>query len=233
MIRWAPALAIASAVFGQSFEVASIHPADPKVQGMAVLCENGRVTIYSTTLRQLIQLAWKARDVEIMGGPGWIDSAQYYISAKGAGNANDAACRTMTQNLLMDRFQLLVHHEVRELPVYALVPAKSGPKLHESDASERVNVGPPPGGGNGFTAHKISIGNLALMLSRSMDHPVLDRTDLTGRYTFTLEWTPEGADGAGPSIFTAVEEQLGLKMENQRSPVDVLVIDRAVKPSEN
>jgi uncharacterized protein (TIGR03435 family) len=214
-----------------SFDVAAVRPGEPGVNGTYVLCESGRFTVYHDTLKALIQSAWRLRDVQVLGGPGWIESDEFYIAAKGDSTASADQCRAMVQALLADRFKLALHREMRQLPVYALVVDPKGPKFHESEASTRPDM---TGGPGEMKAQRISTGILAQSLSRLLDRPVLDQTGLTGRYDFKLEWTPDGdAAGTGASIFAAVQEQLGLRLETKTGPMEVLVIDHVEKPSEN
>jgi uncharacterized protein (TIGR03435 family) len=147
----------------------------------------------------------------------------------------------MLQLLLADRFKIMLHHETRTLAVYAMTVGKSGPKLHEVQAAGAVQFR------SGHFSGPFSIPDLAAALSTRLDLPVVDQTGLTGFYDLTLDWTPDdGRTGPGdgesgttgdksrPSIFVAIQEQLGLKLQAQKGPVDVLVIDRAEKtPTEN
>jgi len=214
-----------------SFDVASVRPSQPGANGTNVLCESGRFTVYRSTVKSLIQLAWRVRDVQVIGGPGWIESDEFYIAAKGDPAANDNQCRAMVQALLVDRFKLTLHQETRQLPVYALVVGPRGAKFHESEASTRPDVA---GGLGQLKATKVSTVILAQTLTRLLDRPVLDLTGLTGRYDFKLEWTPDGdADGTGGSVFAAVQEQLGLRLESKTGPIEVIVIDHVEKPEEN
>jgi uncharacterized protein (TIGR03435 family) len=175
-------------------------------------------------------MGWRVRDFQIIGGPAWVNSEGFDIEAKGDHSASDAQLGQMVQSLLADRFKLALHRETRQLPVYALVVAKNGPKIRESTAAR-----PGMAGGPGqLDAQKISLQVFTQTLGRQLDHPVLDQTGLTGRYDFKLNWSPDESDATGgPSIFTAVQEQLGLKLETQTGPVEVLVIDHAEKPSDN
>jgi uncharacterized protein (TIGR03435 family) len=178
--------------------------------------------------------------------------------------------RKMLQALLADRFKLALSHETKDLPVYALQVAKNGPKFHESTFKppERPPDSPPPPLGQGtrpmqgirmngrgeLTVTYVDLPMFANMLSRIVGRIVVDKTGLTGKYDFTLKWTPEegqgpmmpggrgtGPDGAapapaessGPSIFTALQEQLGLKLDSEKAPTDVLVIQHVERPSEN
>jgi uncharacterized protein (TIGR03435 family) len=167
----------------------------------------------------------------------------------------------MLQKLLADRCKLAVHSETKELPVYALVVAGNGPKFHEAKAGDTYPNGfKGPDGRSGagmmhmeagkITAQAVPLASLTGFLSRQVGRPVIDKTGLTGKYDFTFEWRPDqgatvkapegGADAAaappepsGPSIFTALQEQLGLKLESQKGPVEFVVIDHVEKPSEN
>ena len=150
--------------------------------------------------------------------------------------------------LLADRFQLVVHKETKEQPIYALMPAKNGPKLQEAkELGPRQGMNMNRGRLQGWAAPMEMLGQV---LSNTMERPVVDKTGLTGKYDFILEWTPDiGAGGgvaglgdapnapppgsSGPTIFTALQEQLGLRLESQKGPVEMIVIDRAEKPSEN
>ena len=174
-------------------------------------------------------------------------------------NQQEPARQRMLQALLADRFKLTTHRETKELPIYSLAVAKGGPKLHEAkpgDTYPNGIKGPNgrPGGhlmrmGRGeLTAQSIELAQLGHLLSEQMGRTVIDNTGLKGHYDFTLKWTPDrstpmlsgatGSDSAplpdsGPSIFTAIQEQLGLKLESQKGPVELLVIDHVEKPSEN
>jgi uncharacterized protein (TIGR03435 family) len=142
---------------------------------------------------------------------------------------------------LADRFNLTLHRETKDLPVFALVVAKNGPKLHEVKAGDP----PPPAGSpdialnRGHIAIRAGMPVLVWTLSRSrdVDRVILDKTGLTGTYDFDLKWTPEGKgedlSDSGPSIFTAIQQQLGLKLEPQKGPVEIIVIDHVQRPSEN
>jgi uncharacterized protein (TIGR03435 family) len=160
-----------------------------------------------------------------------MDSAGYDIKAKAEGNAGDDLW-PMVQTLLADRFQLKFHRETRELPIYALVVAKNGAKLHAVSAAG-LGVGMGKGRFNGRGA---DMPTLASVLSNELGRLVFDRTGLSGFYDFTLTFEPDdtrAADTAGPSLFTALQEQLGLRLEPQKGPVETLVIDHAEKPSAN
>jgi uncharacterized protein (TIGR03435 family) len=232
-----------------SFEVASVKPADPKNRGMALdKLPGGRFIATNVSLRILLKEAYGMRDFQIEGAPQWFDSARWDVSAKSERAASDQEMTEMLQSLLAQRFALKLRQEERELQVYVLTAAKNGTKLKEAESGEST-IGVRIRGFGHLTATKASMEQLAETLSdvrlngRAMlDRPVLDRTGLKGVYDFTLAWTPdlEPADGAapsetagGPSIFTAVQEQLGLKLERQKAPLKVFIIDHVEKASQN
>jgi uncharacterized protein (TIGR03435 family) len=202
------------------------------------------------SLSDLVSWAYNVKVWQVAGGPDWagiqkdrttLDPAarRFDIIGKAAGDEPRSMdeFRQMLQALLTDRFHLVVHHESREMPVYALVTDKKGPKVHESGPDAKGFLA--MNGGGKIT----SSGGTMTMLSNwfsnanGVDRPVVDRTSLTGKYDFTLEWSNPlaggNADSTAASIFTAVQEQLGLKLEPRRAPIDVLVIDHAELPSEN
>jgi uncharacterized protein (TIGR03435 family) len=248
-----------------TFEVASIKPAAPDARNSSFrLVPGGGLSITNGILKQLIAFAYDVRDFQISGGPSWIGSERYDILAKpgrpeGPADLRQASDeqRTLLQEsirqrlraLLAERFQLTTHRETKELPVYALVAAKSGPKFPESKEGSNQHMQSNLGR---ITAEGSSMRMLTTALSNVLGRPVVDRTGLMGKYDFKMEWTPDvgqigkgGAPGespdasslpdpsGGPSIFTAIQQQLGLKLESQKEPVEIIVIDRAEKASAN
>jgi uncharacterized protein (TIGR03435 family) len=213
----------------------------------------GRITCENMTLRNRVQRAYGLRTYGL-SAPDWMSSARFDIVAAAPPNTTTEQARLMWQNLLADRFKLRVHRETKELPLYALVVGNLGLKLTEAPpddpAAPGSDVRTASGGVSGssgsasmhMSEEKMTMPMVADFLSRSLDRPVVDETGLRGRYKISLEWqaedspasTAEGA--AGPSIFTAIQEQLGLKMDPRKGPVEilVLVIDHAEKiPSAN
>lgn len=241
-----------------SFEVASVKPNKSADRGMNMMSQpGGRMTATNITLQMLILNAYKIQSFQIAEGPDWIRSDRFDINAKADSDPTPEQRQLMLQSLLAERFKLAVHRETREMPVYALVLAradgKPGPQLRPSDIDceelARTKTKPPlpvtgPGprpvapcrmtlGGNGrLQAGALKIPNLVASLSSIVNRVVIDRTGLTGSFDLELQWSPEqSADTSGPSIFTALQEQLGLKLESTRGPVEVLVIDRVEQPS--
>lgn len=210
-------------------------------------------------LRTLIGNAYGLRQDLIYGGPGWVDSTGFDVEAKVAGTDVEVFKKlsprqrnALLQTLLADRFKLKVQHEMKVLPMYDLVVAKGGPKLKaaapvdtSADAPKGPGAAKPHGmmtmGPGMFKGQGLPMTALAGELSSVLEHTVADKTGMAGDYDFDLKWTaeeagPSGDDGStesGASIFTAVQEQLGLKLQSTRGPVDTLVIDHAEMPSEN
>ncbi len=274
------------------FEVASVKAAAPQdMHRMQVMMRGGpgspdpgQITYTNVSLRNIVMNAYGVKNFQI-SGPGFLDTERFDVLAKVPKGATKDDLKVMLQNLLAERFQIKLHQEKKELPIYALVVAKNGPKLKESaeDAPASADAPPPPpspGGRGGFggrggmmiminngrmrlTASKQPVSGIADMLSNQLGRPVIDQTGLTGKYDFTVEFAPEEGQmmrgpmggmppsppGAGPgpgpgegasdgpapaNLFTALQEQLGLKLEPKKGPVDFLVIDHIEKaPTEN
>lgn len=322
------------ATFGQgaaespTFEVASVKPAPPPTgMGMRVMmrggpgsADPGQITYSNVSLKSILTTAYGVKGYQI-NGPKWLDSERFDIVAKIPKGATKEQFQLMLQNLLAERFKLTLHHETKELPMYALVVGKSGPKLKESVDEDATATGaapqgggagsggpsasappppPPPTGSDGagpvMNRMKVGadgmpqlppgalknglmmmtmngrirvVGNgqpisaLAEMLANQMGRPVVDATGLKAKYDISLDFSPDGLNGpmmgmmppppphdgaggaplalasapdgaGGPTIFTALQEQMGLKLEQRKGPVDLLVIDRLEKvPTEN
>ena len=260
------------------FEVASIKAYKPEGENIRIMIRftPDGIDASGVSLQLLIRQAYGIEDNQIIGISGWMDSEQYDVQAKLEASDIEALAKLpppeankirqrMLQALLADRFKLAIHRETRELPVYALVVAKGGIKMHEATAGDTYANGfkgpdGKPGAGmmrmgpGELTGQALPVGSLVNMLSQQTGHHVVDKTGLTGKYDFTLKWTPNegetplfkgppggpaGAaappadDSNGPSLFTAIQEQLGLKLDSQKGPVEVVVIDHAEKPSAN
>jgi uncharacterized protein (TIGR03435 family) len=204
------------------------------------LLPGGSLRIRNATLRAILETAYDIREFQILGGPGWVNSDRYDILANSPeGPAADMmSTRLRLQGLLKQRFKLEAHRENRELPEYALEVGKGGTRLLSLAGS---NTSPATGiqrSCGKMIGTNTTMANLTVYLARQLDRPVLDRTSLSGKYSFQLQWTPDtgpcpGGSDDSPSIFTAVQEQLGLRLETTKGPVDTLVIDHAEKPSEN
>jgi uncharacterized protein (TIGR03435 family) len=306
------------AAFGQGapespkFEVASVKPAEPQPEGMMRVRmsggpgtpDPGQLTYTNVSLKNVLMNAYDVKEYQI-NGPNWLDSERFDIVAKILQGATKEQFQQMLQNLLAERFKLALHHETKELPMYALVVGKGGPKLKEAveeDATAPQGAAPPPPpgrdetapvrlkmdadgmprppsgmgrngvimmtmyGSGGLRTRMVCKGQpvsaLLATLSSQLGRPVVDATNLKGKYDITLDYAPDGLNGSrimmpppppqhdggdgggppmtsapdagGPTIFTALQEQLGLKLEQRKGPVDLLVIDRLEKvPTEN
>jgi len=235
------------------FDVAVIRPNPGDTTGHSHIwssASDGNFKAQNVTAMDLVRYAFGMPETRVTGGPGWMRSAKWDMEAK-SDPAIDAQLRgldsapareqkqQLLQALLADRFGLKVHEETRELPTYALVVAKGGPRFQPS----KVN-GATISNGSGQITVKGSDHTLALLaeqLSRSLGRIVVDKTGLDGRYELSVKWTPDDAatpsntanTDTGPSIFTAIQEQLGLKLESQKGPVQILIIDHIDMPSQN
>jgi uncharacterized protein (TIGR03435 family) len=236
------------------FEVASVKPHSPEIRGNSVEFSVERFTATNIPLGGLILMAYNITVRQISGQDPLL-SERYDIAAKAEHAVSRDQMLRMLQALLAERFKLVVHRETREVPVYALVVGRRGPKLHHSDPSRGEVINPLTSTGAGGTELKSghlvfkdeSMSDFAWALSRmnaTGDRVVLDNTGLNGTYDFELTFEPSqrlpGAEvpGAatsieGPSIFDAVQEQLGLKLESKNAPVEFFIIDHVERPSAN
>jgi uncharacterized protein (TIGR03435 family) len=250
-----------------SFEVASVKPGDIQASyrgqssshGGPGTNDPGRATFTNVTMMGLLIRAYRLDTFQI-AGPSWLDSEAYDITVSIPAGTTKEQYRQMLQNLLIERFHMVLHHETRDLPSYELVVAKRGSKLKETTLVEGAQPAAPPGpfktdadgfpvldratiamrmtaGPKGPSAHLSAkaqpVSALAGMLRGQVRAPVVDKTGLTGKYDFTLEYAPQGfataGDDAAPPLEAAIQEQLGLKLEAKKVPTDVIVIDKADK----
>lgn len=234
-----------------SFDVTSVKPNKSVDRKFGIVpSPGGRVRATNSTLKQLINVAYQMPDFRISGNAGWMNSDRFDIEAKAAGDPPREQLLLMLQSLLADRFKLVVHRETRELPTYDLRVDKGGPKLKEGKCVGQPGPANPCGGFNAsawghFVGKAAGMGQLIQFLSTLQSRAVVDKTGLTGEYDMELTWTPEELptlpadpdqarpDPNGPSIFTALQEQLGLRLEPSKGPVEMLVIDSAEKPAQN
>jgi uncharacterized protein (TIGR03435 family) len=230
---------IAPATTGQSvrpeFEVASIkpHDADDGVPHVSINGDPGRINYTNVTVRSLIRQAYGLKVYPLSGGADALSTDRYDIVATVHGAASKERVALMLQSLLAERFKLALHRETKELPIYALVVSKTGMKIREvQDDGSAPEIG--SGGGHQIKAHLVSMKVLASSLQGYMGDPVVDTTGLAGLYDLNLDFTPdESMSAEGGSLFEAVQQQLGLKLERRKGPVEVVVIDHVEKPSEN
>jgi uncharacterized protein (TIGR03435 family) len=256
------AAALTTRVVGQTpaaFEVASVKPNHSGENNSTWRYgAGGHFTGENISLRFLMTTAFRLKEAQLVDLPGWAGSEKYDIETKSAGSPTEDQIFSMLQGLLQERFQLKYHRATKRMPVYAMVPAKGGIKLQESKAGSCVVAGPeshaaapgepePKYCGNWY-AHggqvdgtRITMPQLVTALTMRLDRIVIDRTRFTKAFDVQLTWNPDpgpeekAGDGIdeGPSIFTAVQEQLGLKLEAAKAPVEILVVDHIERPSEN
>jgi uncharacterized protein (TIGR03435 family) len=289
--------AFGQAAEGLTFEVASVKPAAPPPadgrnffgsRGGPGTSDPGQITWTNANLKILLTVAYDVKYYQV-SGPAWLDTERYDIVAKVPEGATKAQVNVMWQNLLKDRFGMVVHHESKEFQVSELVVAKGGPKLKETTLDPNAPPPPPPtgppqgppkldqngfpemkgpgfiilfqAGANGRVAHMVAkalpVSQLATMLEDQLNRPVVDKTGLTAKYDFNLEYTPDlsglpppppGLAGPGPApgapsteastpgsnIAAAIEQQLGLRLVGSKDKLDVVVVDKAERvPTEN
>jgi uncharacterized protein (TIGR03435 family) len=234
MIRAVAILALCVAALAQQFEVASVKPSSAdRSASSGINTGHGRLDAHNVTLKRCIMGAYSVGPHQILGGPDWLDSDRFQILAKAEqSTGGDDALMIMLQGLLADRFKLAIHRETRDLPALVLEVSKNGPKLEKAEPGEAVTSTSSNKTAVAIDARNCDMESFAKIISRKMDLPVVNRTGLEGHFNFKLEWAPESAN-AGPSIFTAIQEQLGLRLRSQKSPIEIIVVDHAEKPSEN
>lgn len=241
-MRTAILIALASTAFAQSFEVASIKERTGRYGRVGVDTSGTRLTAEASPLQLLIMWAYDVKHFQVAKSAALdaLGSTPWDIQAKAEGETppTRAQFRTLLQSLLADRFQLKLHREARDWPVYALTAAKSGPKLNDPapDAGRFVNIDVK---GRTYTmafpAHTMDALADTLNGSAALDRPVVDRTGITGKYAMKLTFVPaRGEPEPGDlSVFEALQEQLGLKLSPQSAPIEFLVVDHVAKPSGN
>ncbi len=258
-----------------TFEVATIKPSSGDDRRSAMMIQpGGGFSASGVTFKTLLTLTYDVREFQISGGPKWIDTDRFDVTAKAergaATNADSKPPRPMLrmsdqerkttqeqlaqrlQVLFADRFHLVVHKETKEQQVYALVVGKGGSKLQATKDGVSQRQGMMRMGRGSVEGQGVPLDVLIRAISGQLGRPVIDRTGLSGNFDIKLQWTPDPgqaprpfgdappagvepppSDPNGPSIFTALQEQLGLRLESQKGPVDLIVIDRVEKPSEN
>jgi uncharacterized protein (TIGR03435 family) len=233
-----------------AWEAATIKPSDPNRQGLGIRMNGRNFSTLNTTLSDLITFTYGLHPHQISGAPGWVETDKFDLAAvpDKPGMPNDGQIKTMMKKLLAERFGLKFHIEKKELSVYLITVAKSGPKLTENTSNPKGLPGLGFRGLGNLVVRNANMGDFAgLLQQRVLDRPVVDQTQLEGRYDFTLQWTPDetqfGGQGAraqasesaqqNPDLFTAMQQQLGLKLEATKAPADVLVIDHVEQPSAN
>ncbi len=222
-----------------AFEVAAIKPNTTGPGHSGEHSSKGAVFMENVSLKQLVERAYDVRDFSF-SGPDWLGSVRFDITAKPPGGwSYREQFGPMLQTLLAERFKLVIHRESKVMPAYALVQAKGGIKLKPLEAAD----GSSSNTNNGkYTATRVSMQRFADFLSRTLNSPVVDKTEAPGDFKFTLEFSRDDVqpgsdkppDNSAPSIFTAVQEQLGLRLVPQKLPVEIVVVDHIEKvPTDN
>ena len=256
MMRDMLALLLVGGLFAQApdgFEVATIKPTAPDWRGGRYLrMESGnRFVGRNHTVRTLLAFAYNLTPKAVLGGPDWVDSERWDIEARTPGEKrpNPEQQMNMLAKLLEERFAVAMHRETRVMSLYTLSVAKSGTRLKETELAlddDRPLINVVYADRVLLPARNATMAQFASLLQRSvLSRPVVDRTGLMGRFDFELEWTPDESqfggqgpaswqlEGIKPSLFAALQEQLGLRLEAGRGPVEVLVIDKVERPSAN
>lgn len=244
---------------GPTFEVASVRPNTSGAGGGGINIQpGGRVTALNVPLLWLIESAYGLGHHQLEGGPAWMDTDRFDVIAKAetdiprpVAGGPPGPFHFMLRALLAERFKLAVHQEKRDLPIYELHLARAdgtlGPGLRRSDfdcsAAEKIPDGRPRDRNDGrpicgmfmrnaqITAHSIPFSRLVEVIEGNVHRPVVDRTNLSGLVDIEVELASNSSDPSKPSIFTALQEQLGLKLVSARGPVEVLVVDHAERPT--
>lgn len=226
------------------WEVVAVKPDDPNSTEAGFWLHDRRLEIKGKTAEQLLLYGYALHESQVLNAPDWMRTERWQVEGVAGmpGQPNRKQMESLVRKLLAERFGLVMHHEQREMRVFALAVAKGGPKMtpsaddpyapmHENDQEE--------GGQATMRLKNVSMDELAGMLMRLfLDRPVVDQTGLTQRYDLQLKWTQDETrapmDGsAPPELFTAIQEQLGLKLEPVKAPADVLVIDKVERPGAN
>jgi uncharacterized protein (TIGR03435 family) len=227
-----------------SFEVATVKLSDPDERGTSLHTEGRRLDIKNQTIHNLLAFAYGVHSKQIVDEPGWLATDRYDIDGiiDTEGQPNLRQLQGIIKKLLADRFQLKMHRESRELAVYALTVAKDGPRIAKSKGDPNVLGDENDQNHNGVVTQSItnmSMTDFTLIMQYFTDRPIVDQTDLTGKWDFKWTWTsddsrlPADAVNPPPGLFTAIQEQLGLKLEAKKAPADVYVIDHVERPGAN
>jgi len=236
----------------QTFDAVSIKPSAPDARGGGYNLSPGHLNAKNQSLRDLVEFGWNLHDYQVSGGPSWVESECYEVLATFPSGTSNADRARMMQAMLAERFGLVVRHDSKEVSGFALAVAKDGPKLHApGNETPGMMMGRNRATGQRtLTATSQSMAGLASILSDIMGRPVEDRTGVEGKFDFSMAWTPDAVDGGtavkggkalpppdetqvGPTIFTALQETLGLKLQTAKVSVPVVIIEKAEKASAN
>jgi uncharacterized protein (TIGR03435 family) len=228
------ATCIAIAQIPKQFDVAAITPNTEGTLAWSIRTPpGGRFTARNVTLRTLILEGFALKDFQLEGLPGWVDRERYDIVAKAEtpGTISPDELRPLIRSLLISRFKMEFHAEKKERPTYSLVVAKNGAKLHPNTGTHAHST---DWGKDHINANDVTLVEFAAVLEGQLDKVVLDNTGIPGTFDFKMTWTPEQAtDLTGPSIFTAIQEQFGLRLVSTKGLAEVTVIDHIEPPTEN
>ena len=228
-----PALLTAACLAQPAFEAAAIKPSSAPDGSSSTHSNNGRIHMQNVSLRSIVMMAYRLQNHQYVG-PAWMESARFNIDAKAEEKVKDAEMMQMLQTLLAERFKLKIHHETKQVSGYALVVAKGGLKIKPVEgqgSSTNSN-------NNKLTATHINMDRFAKYVSNVLVQPVVDETGLKDSYSFVIEYENprpgrEDKESTLPTLFTALTETLGLKLEPRKVPIDVVVVDHAEQPTEN
>jgi uncharacterized protein (TIGR03435 family) len=238
----------AGALSKPAFDVVSVKPNHSGAYWFTVNSLKDKVGRFSATnirLKDLVTVAYGQDEASILGGPAWIQSERYDVEAKVDGQPIGQELLLMLQSLLAERFQLRIHREAREVSQYSLVVERNGPKFGsqfarvenrhcEPDAAPTTGCRGLRFSPSSITAESVTLAELARALTTIVGNIVVDQTGLDGRYDFNLEWPrSKDIDSLGDSVRAALGDQLGLRLEARKGPIEMLVIDGAQKPAEN
>lgn len=225
------------------WEVAAVKPSNPNdVAGQHIRLRGRTVMLLDTTVEQFLLLGYGLQQVQLAGEPDWAKTNRWDVvgEANLEGEPSWKQLQGMIRKILAERFGLQSHHEQREMPVFALTVARGGPKMIANTSDPNGWMDQQNGETNGRHVEALknaSMADLALILQFHVDRPVIDRTGLKGRYDFKLQWTVDDAattaPDAPPGSFTAIQDQIGLKLERVKAPADVLVVDKLERPGAN
>ena len=233
-----------------TYDVVTVKPSDPNDGNRGFQTRGRHIRAANETVNDMISFGWGIHVKQIVGGPAWLGTDHYFVDGvpDAPGEPNLTQFRSMIRKVLADRFGLKVHTEKQELSVYALTVAKGGPKLTKSLG----NPNGPPNDNFSTSAYmketNTTMGEYAKAMQYVLDRPVVDQTGLEGRWDFMLKWTPDESQftaigarippppdnpNAPPGLFTAIQEQIGLKLDAVKAQADVIVIDKVERPSAN
>jgi uncharacterized protein (TIGR03435 family) len=233
-----------------TFEAAAIKVSEAGRRGGGLRIDPARIKVINSSLKFCVQVAWNVKDFQVAGASGWMDSDHYDIDAVAAKPFSREELRVMLQALLQDRFGLVVHTETQEKGGYALVVAKNGPKLPAPQDDPSVMFSRTANGDRTLAAKSLTMKGFADALTSALGGVVVDQTGIEGKYDVSFQWTRDPASEMatlksgepappppdaipGPGIFTVLQNKLGLKLESRKVPMEVIVIERASRPTEN